>query len=276
MKRSWATRHAVYSFLGGIVLGGLIIWIVPQIRVVCTACHFSSIFVLPITGIIVSTFYLSAVKNSIIRKIGDLVAMEKADFSMVQGINVSKMEDLGARARAIGFEKVEDFIIRKSGIPGGAASLFVDKGRGIFLEIHQILPIQPMQSANSDQLKVGMNLMTMMSDGMKVSSTSHQPNAMTYMMRMPSIIYECHPDLGLESLTGSHVRFVGRVEAVAKTKPKMEFTFDAYRNIIITGQNEKKIYLDGRWIVMLLLDIDLFEGNPKSWWYGKLSKQLQE
>lgn len=220
----------------------------------------AAVFLIPL-----GLYTLVTIKSAILRAMPEDLEFHPAEADDIAHLDQAKLAKYSDDLEALGFRPLRDYTIQTdTKMPGkGFARLFVHDQKHCFAEANQVCAkdraLNPMRC----------HLMSLLDDGWSVSVGNRAPSKEMYLMRRAKGLWQSRPDENPKQLLTALVEMRDEVTSKLNVDVETELSEEAYFRNEKKANRERKDAVRKRWSAGILLEMWLFDRNPKYEWLGK-------
>ncbi|HEY7315278.1 MAG TPA: hypothetical protein VH643_38460 [Gemmataceae bacterium] len=159
----------------------------------------------------------------------------------------------------------------------GFARVLVNDLNHCFVEMNQIFPTVGRVSSTMSQLFPAVGragpmrcvISSLLEDGWTVSTSDREPSNWSYIMRRPKAVWTSKPGKGPQELLQEHLELREQTTRDLRVQVRTEDTAEAYFEQEKKAADQRKKVVQRRFALAIVLDLCLFDKNPKYQWQGR-------
>jgi hypothetical protein len=195
---------------------------------------------------------------------------DELDFRPARPADFSELDDGKLRSytdafESLGFRRLKDYTTLTeldNGLTGFARLFFHPKQR-CFAEVNQVL------HAGGAAVPMRCMLLSYLDDGWSVSTSDRKATREFYLMRRPKAVWESRPGEDVEELFDAHLELRRRMVSDLDVEVLADGAAEAYFTHEQKNNEQRKQAVRRRTSVGILLDLWLFDRNPRREWLGQ-------
>jgi Zn-dependent protease with chaperone function len=229
-----------------------------------------SIILLGGGAILMVSSYL--IKRQLVRLMPTKIQFFRTHTKKYSALDVCELERYTTELTELGFEQLIDFTLenfrQKNLQPFGR--LFVHPQQKCFAEISQII------AGSISVTKMNCSLVTILDGGWDYTTKDKETDSILYVNRLPRSLFESKEGVRVHQLFHSHLSRRDEILGLLNREISNDLTFESYLTIGSKLEFAKREKMRKQNSFLFLLDWDKCERQPKSSWFGKLEKQINQ